>query len=173
MEKICIVKRRKKDRKVEQDTSNGIEEVVLQDRKKHEVPLHTETDNEIAKRKADPIFEEVTGQEEKSFSLELTPEQSGSIQSIASIQEILNESDFGVKLNVQHKEDGGVFFNFHFEPLYMARMLDSKGVCEMLQISKSLLSSLVKKKEIKSYKIGNLRRFSLEDVLEYLNKSKA
>jgi excisionase family DNA binding protein len=172
MEKICIVKRRKRDKKVGQDTNNSIEEVVLQDREKPEIPLHTETDNDIAKRKADPIFEEVTGQEEKSFSLELTPEQSGNVQSITSIQEILNESDFGVKLNLEQKEDGGVFFNFHFEPLYMARMLDSKGVCEMLQISKSLLFNLVKKKVIKSYKIGNLRRFSLEDVLEYLNKSK-
>lgn len=172
MEKICIVKRRKRDKQVEQETNNGIEEVVLQDRKKPEVPLDADPGNDVAKRKADPIFEEVTGQEEKSFSLELTNEQSGNVQSITSIQEILNESDFGVKLNVQHREDGRVFFNFHFEPLYMARMLDSKGVCEMLQISKSLLSNLVKKKVIKSYKIGNLRRFSLEDVLEYLNKSK-
>lgn len=50
-------------------------------------------------------------------------------------------------------------------------MLDSKGVCQMLQVSRSFLSRLIRTEQIKSYKMGRLRRFLLEDVLEYLSQS--
>ena len=50
-------------------------------------------------------------------------------------------------------------------------MLTSQHVCQMLQISKSLLMNLVKAGKIRSYKIGKLRRFLLEDILDYLSKS--
>ncbi len=41
----------------------------------------------------------------------------------------------------------------------------------MLQISNSLLMNLVKSKKIRSYKVGRLRRFLLQDVLDYLSRS--
>jgi len=50
-------------------------------------------------------------------------------------------------------------------------MLKSEHVCQMLQISRSLLMNLVKSRKIRSYKIGRLRRFLLEDILDYLSKS--
>lgn len=53
----------------------------------------------------------------------------------------------------------------------MVRMLNTKSVCEMLQISRSHVAKLIREKHIKSYKIGRSRRFSLEDVLEFVNKS--
>jgi excisionase family DNA binding protein len=40
----------------------------------------------------------------------------------------------------------------------------------MLQISRSFLRKLVKNGTIKSYKIGKLRRFLLEDILDYLSQ---
>ena len=50
-------------------------------------------------------------------------------------------------------------------------MLKSIHVCQMLQIGKSTLMTLVKSRKIRSYKIGRLRRFLLEDILDYLSKS--
>jgi excisionase family DNA binding protein len=41
----------------------------------------------------------------------------------------------------------------------------------MLQISNSLLMNLVKSKKIRSYRVGRLRRFLLQDVLDYLSRS--
>jgi excisionase family DNA binding protein len=41
----------------------------------------------------------------------------------------------------------------------------------MLQISNSLLMNLVKSRKIRSYKVGRLRRFLLQDVLDYLSRS--
>jgi len=39
------------------------------------------------------------------------------------------------------------------------------------QISKSFLRKLIRTRRIKSYKLGRLRRFSLEDILEYLTRN--
>lgn len=40
----------------------------------------------------------------------------------------------------------------------------------MLQISRSFLTKLIKAGQMKSYKLGRLRRFLLEDILEYLSQ---
>lgn len=50
-------------------------------------------------------------------------------------------------------------------------MLKTGHVCQILQISNSALMNLVKSKKIKSYKIGRLRRFLLQDILDYLSRS--
>ncbi|MBP1732865.1 MAG: Helix-turn-helix domain, partial [Deltaproteobacteria bacterium] len=56
--------------------------------------------------------------------------------------------------------------------IYVAKMLTIQDVGAMLQVSKGFVSRLVKSGELKSYKIGRLRRFSLEDVLSLLSDSK-
>ena len=39
----------------------------------------------------------------------------------------------------------------------------------MLQISRSFLQKLINEKKLNSYKLGRMRRFLLEDILEYLS----
>lgn len=41
----------------------------------------------------------------------------------------------------------------------------------MLQVSSGFLMKRVKEKKLKSYKLGRLRRFSLEDILNYLTEN--
>jgi excisionase family DNA binding protein len=41
----------------------------------------------------------------------------------------------------------------------------------MLQVSSGFLMKLVKGKKLKSYKLSRLRRFSLEDILNYLTEN--
>jgi excisionase family DNA binding protein len=49
-------------------------------------------------------------------------------------------------------------------------MLNPVQVCRMMQISRSLLNRMILEKKIKSYKIGRLRRFFLNDILENLKQ---
>jgi excisionase family DNA binding protein len=39
----------------------------------------------------------------------------------------------------------------------------------MLQISRSFLQKIIHEKKLNSYKLGRMRRFLLEDILEYLS----
>jgi excisionase family DNA binding protein len=117
------------------------------------------------------IFKEVTGEEEQIFSIQLTPRQSQVVQSMNCIKDLLSGKHHGVKMSMEETTDGKTAFNFHFKPVYTTRMLNAQDVAVMLQVSKSMLYRLVKEKEIKSYKVGKLRRFLLEDVVEYLSAS--
>jgi len=48
-------------------------------------------------------------------------------------------------------------------------MLAPNQVCQMLQVSRSFLQKIINEKKIKSYKLGRIRRFLLEDILDYLS----
>ncbi len=186
MEKICIVKRRKTTASTSQDPVVEI----------HSVPTVTSpvSDQEVAQIEqltevsspsptiASPerfniqdgdhlIFKEVAGEEEQVFSIQLSQEQSLVVQSMNCIKDLLSGRHHGVKMSMEEDSDGSTAFNFHFKPVYTTRMLSPNDVAVMLQISKSMLYRLVKDREIKSYKIGKLRRFLLEDVVDYLSSS--
>ncbi len=75
-------------------------------------------------------------------------------------------------LETKRQDNGRVIFNFSLAPLYGGKMLCSKEVCKMLEISRSFLRKMVRTGQIDSYKIGRLRRFLLEDVLHYLSNSR-
>ncbi|MFQ5963037.1 MAG: helix-turn-helix domain-containing protein [Candidatus Scalinduaceae bacterium] len=62
-------------------------------------------------------------------------------------------------------------FEFNFKKEDTPKLLKTKHVCQILQISTSFLKKLVKEEKIKSYKLDRLRRFSLEDILDYLTKN--
>jgi excisionase family DNA binding protein len=47
-------------------------------------------------------------------------------------------------------------------------MLKMSEICEILQVSKNTLGKLLRDGVVKSYKIGRLRRFAAEDLMEYL-----
>jgi len=88
------------------------------------------------------------------------------------VKYFLNGDATGVSLDIQRHTEGQIIFNFQFKKVEdIVRMLKAKHVCQMLQISNSLLMSLVKSKKIRSYKVGRLRRFLLQDVLDYLSRS--
>ena len=106
-----------------------------------------------------------------AISVNLTPEQYDLIKSNRYVKYFLNGDTTGVSLDIQKHTEGQIIFNFQFKKVDIVRMLKAKHVCQMLQISNSMLMSLVKSKKIRSYKIGRLRRFLLQDVLDYLSRS--
>ena len=190
MEKICIVKRRKATAQPSQDPVMEIHATPpvatpVMDKEVEEVSEIELMQEEVASAPAVDtpseafnvqngdhlIFKEVAGEEEQIFSIQLTPQQSQVVQSMNCIKDLLSGQHHGVKMSMEQTTDGKTAFNFHFKPVYTTRMLNSQDVSTMLQISKSMLYRLVKDKEIKSYKIGKLRRFLLEDVIEYLSGS--
>jgi excisionase family DNA binding protein len=179
MEKLCIVKRRSKPTQPQgPDSTTTIvtqePETVVEERDFQAIDNvpSTNTSESINVHDGDHlIFKEVAGEEEQIFSIQLTPQQSQVVQSMNCIKDLLSGKHHGVKMSMEQTNDGNTAFNFHFKPVYTTRMLNAQDVAIMLQISKSMLYRLVKEKELKSYKVGKLRRFLLEDVVAYLSGS--
>ncbi len=115
------------------------------------------------------IVEEFIDNSSSVISIIMTKEQSALLQQSEYIKELLsgtkNNPSFDIKLNA----DGQLAINFHFNDSFLLRMLAPNQVCQMLQVSRSFLQKLIHEKKINSYKLGRMRRFLLEDILEYLS----
>lgn len=152
MEKLCIVNRRKK----------SIQEVEKE-------VIHKLMDNGSTFRENESSRETLSS-ENNVLSFNLTPEQCGFIRSNEHIKSLISGTSQGFHLDMQHHEDGHIVFKFCFDKVDVEKMLKVEHVCQMLQVSKSFLMKLVKGKELRSYKMGRLRRFSLRDILAYLTE---
>lgn len=172
MEKICIVQRRKKDIRAVEEGTNYITDKELIPSQNLEVLLSHAVKNKVSgHREEQTSLDELIGEKHEVVSFNLTPEQCESIQSSDFGQCLSAGILRGSVINVEQEEDGQISLCFHFDRVNTLTMLKTEHVCEMLQISKSFLGKLIKTRKLKSYKLGRLRRFSLENVLEYLAKS--
>ena len=114
---------------------------------------------------------DVAGPDDQKLSIELTPTQADAVKSHAYFKILLGGEVDGSSVDVQRSDDGEVIFNFYFKQIYLPRMLTALDVCSMLQVSRTFLARLVRAGKMKSYKIGRLRRFSLEDILAHISES--
>jgi excisionase family DNA binding protein len=153
MEKICIVKRRS-------SISNGLRQG------RAFIPVN----NREVCSGADYEFENIADDESDNLSLNLTPEQSELMQSNEHLNSFADHDTKSVVLNMK-KVGGQTSLNFHFGDADSMKLLKTKEACRMLQISASFLMKLVREKKLKSYKLGRLRRFSFQDVLDYLTEN--
>jgi excisionase family DNA binding protein len=169
MEKICIVKLRKK-----MTTPASLEEECGQGNNTSEDKMSKErffpgTENHVPReagegREGD---ESERNRAERVVSLMLTREQMRNLQSNPSLASALS-GETSRECNVIQRKENSVVIRFQFDSVPPLRLLKSEEVLHMLRISKSYLNKAVKAGNVKSYKFGRLRRFMLDDILSYL-----
>jgi excisionase family DNA binding protein len=174
MEKLCIVKRRKRripgfelvpDLQTQAEMASCFRENV------YDLLSYSANNQFNVKKAADSAPRPLPETSENVVSLHLTAEQCDSILS-GNFEGYLAEGvSYAMNLETKHHEDGHITLNLHFDTLRNHSMLKFEHVCGMLGVSRSFLKKLVKAKTLKSYKLGRLRRFSLDDVLEYLTEN--
>jgi len=172
VEKFSIVRRRRDST----FNPNGEQQHRIGSRSLHEkelIKISPSVFNETPKyaEKESHTLETHIAEINDAISFNLRPELYDLVKSNHYVKYFLNGDATCVSLDIQRHTDGQIIFNFQFKKIDIVRMLKAKHVCQMLQISNSLLMSLVKLKKIRSYKVGRLRRFFLQDVLDYLSRS--
>ncbi|MCK7506685.1 MAG: helix-turn-helix domain-containing protein [Desulfobacterales bacterium] len=95
----------------------------------------------------------------QEVTIELTSQQSEAIRSNSHFQQLYG------------RNAAPIFLNVHLDAVLPFRMLKTENVCDILQVSRHTVMRLVKAETIRSHKIGRLRRFCPEDVMEYLSHS--
>ncbi|MBC8554535.1 MAG: helix-turn-helix domain-containing protein [Candidatus Brocadiales bacterium] len=153
MEKICIVKRRS-------SISSGLRQ------SRAFMPVN----NREEYGGADYELENIADDESDNLSLNLTSEQSELMQSNEHLNSFADHDTKSFVLNMK-KVGGQTSLNFHFGDADSMKLLTAKEACRMLQVSTSFLMRLVRERKLKSYKLGRLRRFSFQDVLNYLSEN--
>lgn len=171
MEKICIVRRRKKNVQAVGKGTDYITDKETMPSQNLGVILSQAVNNISGHGGEQTSVDELIEDKHEVVSFNLTPEQCELIQSSNFAQCLSGGTSSSTAINVAQEEDGRISLNFHFDRVNTLRMLKAEHVCEMLQISKSLLRKLVRTRRLKSYKLGRLRRFSLDDILDYLTRN--
>jgi len=115
------------------------------------------------------IVEEYMDNSSSIISITMTKEQSILLQQSEYIKELLTGKKSDPSLDIKITPDGRLSLNYRFNDSMLIRMLAPNQVCQMLQISRSFLQKLIHENKLKSYKLGRMRRFLLEDILEYLS----
>ena len=115
------------------------------------------------------IVEEFMDKSSSVISITMTKEQSALLQQSEYIKELLSGAKSDPSLDIKINTDGRISLNYHFNDSLLLRMLSPNQVCQMLQISRSFLQKIINEKKLNSYKLGRMRRFLLEDILEYLS----
>jgi len=115
------------------------------------------------------IVEEFMDKSSSVISITMTKEQSALLQQSEYIKELLSGAKSDPSLDIKINTDGRISLNYHFNDSMLLRMLSPNQVCQMLQISRSFLQKIINEKKLNSYKLGRMRRFLLEDILEYLS----
>jgi excisionase family DNA binding protein len=169
MEKICIVKRRQKNAKKESGQTIPDDQYTL-------FPIGKTLSNfstDYISKFPSNLVEEFNDYSGHVISITMTEEQSIMLNRCDYIKELLTEARIDPALDVKINAEGKIVLNFHFNNSMSLRMLRCDQVCQMLQISRSFLQKLIHENTVRSYKIGRLRRFLFEDILEFLlNKEK-
>jgi excisionase family DNA binding protein len=164
MEKICIVKRRKNNPHIAGEYGpSGFDAGPLPGSMTHLTtsPVH----------EAKEVRSESNSANNLVLSLKLTPDQSEIFRSNEIMKTLVHEIAGGVSLKIRQEQGDQYVIDVLPTSHRSINMLTSDQVCQMLQISKSLVRKLVHEKKITSYKVGRLRRFSLDDILAYLVRS--
>jgi excisionase family DNA binding protein len=167
MDKLCIVRRRK----LESGIGLGVAESLDYSVTKSSGHDAVGTANRVSLAWEYPLRGNVTGPDDQKLSIELTPVQADVVKSHNYFKLLLGAEADGSSVGVQRSENGEITFNFYFKQVYLSKLLNTSDVCGMLQVSKAFLIKLVRAGKLKSYKIGRLRRFSLEDILAFLAES--
>jgi excisionase family DNA binding protein len=173
MEKICIVNLRKMMTDPIDVQKEGRQRDVANEEQRLRVLPSVgtdhhgirETDNE---RVRPDDKKDVT---DRTVSLMLTQDQTKMLRSNPHIKSFLSAKHVEGSEAVRDR-DGTIVVKFELGLMPPMRLLKAEEVIQMLRISRSCLDRLVRQGKLKSYKLGRLRRFILDDVLSYLEGSR-
>jgi excisionase family DNA binding protein len=170
MNKICIVQRRKKSfQELKREADVTIERTIKEEPDFTDRHLSWFGAGVFARNNDDYPHDGFSGDKENLISLALTSEQCRSVHGSNLLRYLGDTGSNDVSMEIQKREEEQIVLNFHFNRSAAVKLLSPDDVCEMLKISRSFLSKLVRTKEIKSHKLGRLRRFMVDEILEYLS----
>lgn len=110
-------------------------------------------------------------QPSRTVTLTLTPEQAQTLRSdprlVASLAERPAE-----RFQALRPEDEKLIIQLQFESVTPTRLLKIEEVVQMLRIGKGYVNKLIKQGQLKCYRFGRLRRILLDDVLTYLEANR-
>ena len=124
-----------------------------------EIPVLTEADL------AGMLVDEV-------ISVDLTPEQSEALRPLALMANVQGQDAPPLICDLSKSRDQhSIVLQFSLRTPAVPEMISLEDLCRQLKVSRRLVMQLVRKKELRCYRIGHRYRFAVADVRDYLERS--
>jgi excisionase family DNA binding protein len=173
MEKICIVKLRKKmTYPVDVQKEWGQRDIANEDLRLKGLSLASADNGPI--RAIDDGSVRADDQKnaaDRAVSLMLTQDQARALRSNPHVVSFLSAKS-AEGSEAMRNRDGTIVVKFELGSIPPMQLLKGEEVIQMLRISRSYLNKLIRQGKLKSYKLGRLRRLMLDDILSYLEGSR-
>jgi excisionase family DNA binding protein len=163
MEKICIVKLRKK-----------MENTVPAADGFGQLCPATKDDTPCAPRGGEDAAgaaDDQQGASPRTLCLTLTPEQTRTLRSEPRLISSLGDGP-AERFQAARSADEKLIIQLTFESVAPLRLLKIDEVMGMLRIGRGYVHKLIREGQLKCYRFGRLRRVLLDDVLAYLEGSR-
>jgi excisionase family DNA binding protein len=108
---------------------------------------------------------------ETCVSLELTAAQRRSLQVLPLLSEG-SEEDVSPSLFQLRKsqDDRGMVLHFTLQTLVIPEMISLKELCRQLQVGRRTIMGLIRRGELRCYRVAHRYRFAVEDVKNFLER---
>jgi excisionase family DNA binding protein len=108
---------------------------------------------------------------EACVSLELTAAQRRSLQVLPLFSEGSEEDIPPALFQVRKSQDDrGVVLHFTLQTLVIPEMISLKELCRQLQVGRRTIMGLIRRGELRCYRVAHRYRFAVEDVKNFLER---
>ncbi|MBI2875475.1 MAG: helix-turn-helix domain-containing protein [Candidatus Tectomicrobia bacterium] len=110
--------------------------------------------------------------QESVISLELSPEQTQALQVLPLLASRRDAHASPPAFELTELQDQrGVVFQFSLRTEAIPEMVSVQDLCQQLKVSRQLVMDLVRKGELRCYRIGSRYRFAVAEVRSYLDRT--
>jgi excisionase family DNA binding protein len=109
---------------------------------------------------------------ETCVSLGLTADQSCVLHTLPFLSKVSEDNAFPAVFHLRKSQDHrGTTLQFSLQTQALPEMLSLKEVCRQLQVGRRAIMQLIRRRELRCYRIAHRYRFSVEDVKNYLENT--
>lgn len=145
----------------DQPTSQTTEQTTASAALPFEIPALTEDDL------AGMLMDDVV-------SVDLTPQQSQALRPLALMAKVQGQDAPPLICDLAESHDQHtIVLQFSLRTPAVPEMISLEDLCRQLKVSRQLVIKLIRKKELRCYRIGRRYRFAVADVRDYLERSES
>ena len=108
------------------------------------------------------------------ISVDLTPEQSEALRPLARLPNVQGQDAPPLICDLSDsRNQRRIVLQFSLRTPAVPEMTSLDDLCRQLKVSRRLVMKLIRKQELRCYRIGHRYRFAVADVRDYLERSQS
>jgi excisionase family DNA binding protein len=101
----------------------------------------------------------------------LTADQSCALHTLSLLPTVSEDNAFPTVFHLRKSQDhSGTMLQFLLQPQAIREMISLKEVCLQLKVGRRTVMQLIRRRDLRCYRIAHRYRFAVEDIKNYLER---